>query len=254
MSKKLKAAVLTLAATAAIAAGASAAEAKTETIAVRKGTVVTTKVGGKFKAQPFILGYKEGKTVVKSAISSAPKVASVTAKGVVTGLKEGKATVTIVSNHGKCKFKVAVVDTSEKTVVKKMNKLKAKYPHGSRFDNEYPYSRANMYSTRFWYSVDGKYYTDGYGCFAFAAELSDAAYGDLGAKAYKSFKSLAAGDIVCVDGGAHFVMVTKVAPTYVQFAHGNWDRSALWGQKASTAEFRKRFVYGVKRSLNAAKW
>lgn len=192
--------------------------------------------------------------------SSSKKVATVTKKGKVTAKKAGKATITAKVNSKKFRCKVTVktkqtvkpskpVVTSappkpqkptttakpssgsaatpstsavtEKSAYAKLNSLRSTYPEGMRLTNSYYY-----YSPRF---------GNGYGCYGFAAKLSDTIFGT--EKAYtthKAFDKIKVGDNIRI-GNYHSVIVLTKENNYITVVEGNFNSSVHWDRKITSA-------------------
>ena len=111
--------------------------------------------------------------------------------------------------------------------------LRGQYPNGMRWTND------NYYHS----SVLG----GGYGCAGFAFILSDAAFGDSLATEFYDLSEARVGDILCVNNGAHYVIVLEVRSSSFVVAEGNINSSIYWGREISFSSTRPGFVYGITR-------
>lgn len=173
--------------------------------------------------------------------SSRKKVASVSKSGKVTAKKAGKATIT--AKFGKKKLKCVVtvknrlMSAREKAVYKKLISYKKKYPSGKKFDN----------SVRYVCKPDGLPWTTGYGCAAFAFELSDAAFGSSPSKTHKKRSAIMTGDILCMDNEKHYVIVLKNTGREIIVAEGNYGGKVKWGRHITMSTLKKEMVYVLTR-------
>lgn len=95
-----------------------------------------------------------------------------------------------------------------------LNTYKTKYPTGTPWGIEKSHRWMN---------------TIGYGCAAFAAELSDAVFGDLPVHVHGDFEAIKVGDILLVNDGYHAVIVVDITEKGVVVAEGNLDGKVRWG-------------------------
>ncbi len=105
---------------------------------------------------------------------------------------------------------------TESTVKKAILAMKSKYPTGTSWDN----------SREYWWKASNRTNYVGYGCVAFAYELSDAAFGTAPARIInnrtevKNYK-IKVGDIIRVNNDTHMVIVTNVTSSTLSVAQGN---------------------------------
>lgn len=98
-----------------------------------------------------------------------------------------------------------------------LNSLRSTYPEGMPLTNSYYY-----YSPRF---------GNGYGCYGFAAKLSDTVFGT--EKAYtthSSFDKIKVGDNIRI-GNSHSVIVLTKESNYITVVEGNYNSSVHWDRK-----------------------
>ena len=118
--------------------------------------------------------------------------------------------------------------------------LEDKYPEGMTWTNFEPYgSKGELGSAYTW--KGGPIYgaKSSVGCMAFAFILSDAAFGNLPARAIKkgdfTFEEVKVGDILRVNNNSHSVIVLKKNSGGVIVAEGNYHKSVHWGRSMSAA-------------------
>lgn len=165
--------------------------------------------------------------------SSNPKVASVSAKGVVTAKKEGKATISAECvKEGKtltCKVTVTRKLTASR-VTQELLSMKGKYKEGKQWTNN------NYY---FWKAIN----CHCYGCIAFVGILSDKVFGkDAKVVKHRSFAKIKPGDHVRI-GNYHSVIVLSVDGNTLTVAEGNYNSSIHWGRKITKAELAAEGFY-----------
>ncbi|MBR3507330.1 MAG: hypothetical protein IKO03_00875 [Lachnospiraceae bacterium] len=126
----------------------------------------------------------------------------------------------------------ADMDLSADAVYQAMMAKQTEYPEGM------PWTNADTYN---WYAFKeySVYYTGG--CAAFAAILSDAAFGDLPARQLneKFFDAIRPGDILRFRDGLpteHSVIVLKKYDDHVVVAEGNYNSSIHWGREMTKTE------------------
>lgn len=106
--------------------------------------------------------------------------------------------------------------------------MKEEYPEGM------PWTNDNHYS---W---NAGVYGGGYGCFAFALILSDAAFGtDIPARKIEdniSIDMLKVGDILRINNDTHSVVVLEVYDDHIVIAEGNFNESIHWGREITKEE------------------
>lgn len=165
--------------------------------------------------------------------SSNSKVASVSAKGVVTAKKTGTAVISAECvKEGKtltCKVTVTKKITPSR-VTQELLSMKHKYKEGTHWtnDNYYFWKAANCHS---------------YGCVAFVGILSDKVFGK-NAKIVKhrSFAKIKPGDHIRI-GNYHSVIVLSVKGNTLTVAEGNYNSSIHWGRKITKAELQAEGFY-----------
>ncbi len=209
--------------------------------------------------------------------SSNKKVATVSARGVVTAKKKGTVYITcldsnrkkykckvVVKNHiyrikviaatkakkgytfYKCKVcgknhksKYSVYKPTEASVYKDMIAMKKEYPEGAKW---------TAYDSYFW---DAGVFSGGYGCVGFAFLLSDHAYSKYnkarrvsGAGWYKKFK---VGDIVRINNDSHSVVILKKKANSVIVVEGAYNGTVHWGREISMDYIKKTGSYFITR-------
>lgn len=186
--------------------------------------------------------------------SSSKKIATVSKKGKVKAKKVGTATITAKMKAKTFRCKVTVkprkTTTSKPQIPSKpqvsskptdkpvstppqgaavteqsayaiLNSLRSTYPEGMPLTNSYYY-----YSPRF---------GNGYGCYGFAAKLSDTVFGK--EKAYtthKSFDKIRTGDNIRI-GNYHSVIVLTKQNNYITVVEGNFNSSVHWDRKITSS-------------------
>lgn len=137
---------------------------------------------------------------------------------------------------GTCTRCGAIRDTAAEEIYQILISFKSKYPEGMSWTNEnrsyISYTICPEYS---WY--------EGFGCVAFAFELSDAAFGDLPRTEHYDISKIRVGDILRINNDSHSVIVLEVHSDGVVIAEGNYDRSVHWGRFLSTAELQKNLTF-----------
>ena len=246
VKKMIRAAVLSLGIL--TAAGFTAAPADTVCVAEAASSISLNKTSVTLapkKSTTLKLKGAKKKVTWKSSKSA---VASVSSNGKVTAKKAGKATITAKSNGKTYKCVVTVKASSKKRVSSKaettlssknvysaMMSMKASYPEGKTFTNE---------DTYIW---KGGALGIGHGCVAFACMLSDEAFGTLPARTVRTFDNIRVGDIICMNNGAHTVIVLKVESTGVVVAEGNYNSSVHWGRFIPYSDINATGTYLMTR-------
>lgn len=116
------------------------------------------------------------------------------------------------------------------------------YSEGKPWTNFYPYGtgEGNIGSGYKFRGGPIKGASSGVGCAAFAFILSDAAFGDMPARAIDhgsfKFEDVKVGDILRVNNNSHFVIVLQKSAGGVTVAEGNYNKSVHWGRAMSAAE------------------
>ena len=218
--------------------------------------------------------------------SSNKKIAKVTKKGKVKGIKPGN--VTITAKVGKKKYKCAVtvqkkktktvavkkttqsgsiktvregktstltedtlgagLDDEELQVLKKLLSFKSKYPEGKGFTN------ADYFGSPNW---TGGIYRGGYGCAAFAFELSEAAFPNKRGRMHYNWDQIRVGDILRTDSNTHSVIVLRAnhsgsSVTNCIVAEANYNKSVHWGRKVTKKELTNVITRYDTATLSAA--
>lgn len=110
---------------------------------------------------------------------------------------------------------------TEQSAYATLNSLRSTYPEGMPLTNSYYY-----YSPRF---------GNGYGCYGFAAKLSDTVFGT--EKAYtthSSFDNIRVGDNIRI-GNSHSVIVLTKESNYITVVEGNYNSSVHWDRKITAS-------------------
>jgi hypothetical protein len=107
-----------------------------------------------------------------------------------------------------------------------LNTFRTKYPTGMAWGNEKKYR---------WMD------TTGYGCAAFAGELTEAVFGELPVHTHSDFEAIKIGDVLIINGGMHAAVAIDITEKGVVVAEGNLDGKVNWGS-----------VYTKERFMNAA--
>lgn len=143
--------------------------------------------------------------------STNKKVATVSKRGKVTARKTGKVKVT-------AKIKNKKTETGAYSV---LNSLRSTYPEGMPLNNSYYY-----YSPRF---------GNGYGCYGFAAKLSDTVFGtEKSYQTHSSFDRIRVGDNIRI-GNNHSVVVLTKSSSYITVVEGNYNSSVHWDRKITAS-------------------
>lgn len=110
---------------------------------------------------------------------------------------------------------------TENSAYATLNSLRSTYPEGMTLTNSYYY-----YSPQF---------GNGYGCYGFAAKLSDTVFGTQ--KAYtthSSFDKIKVGDNIRI-GNYHSVIVLTKGSNYITVVEGNYNSSVHWDRKITSS-------------------
>ncbi len=218
-------------------ADAASAKISRKKVTLSKGKCYTLKMKG-----------TSGKVTWKS---SDKKVASVSKKGKVKAKKAGSAKITATVRAKKFTCKVIVRKPSggcgsapqkpsqtqtpatppvsqtpagsvtEERAFTVLNSLRSTYPEGMALTNSYYY-----YSPQF---------GNGYGCYGFAAKLSDTVFGTQ--KAYtthSSFDKIKTGDNIRI-GNSHSVIVLTKSPDSITVVEGNYNSKVHWDRKITAS-------------------
>ncbi len=112
----------------------------------------------------------------------------------------------------------SVTETSAYSV---LNSLRSTYPEGMPLNNSYYY-----FSPRF---------GNGYGCYGFAAKLSDTVFGtEKSYQTHSSFDRIRVGDNIRI-GNSHSVIVLTKSPSHITVVEGNYNSSVHWDRKITSS-------------------
>ncbi len=112
----------------------------------------------------------------------------------------------------------SVTETSAYSV---LNSLRSTYPEGMPLNNSYYY-----YSPRF---------GNGYGCYGFAAKLSDTVFGtEKSYQTHTSFDRIRVGDNIRI-GNSHSVIVLTKSSSHITVVEGNYNSSVHWDRKITAS-------------------
>lgn len=110
---------------------------------------------------------------------------------------------------------------TEETAYNILNSLRSTYPEGMPLTNSYYY-----YSPRF---------GNGYGCYGFAAKLSDTIFGtEKSYQTHSSFDQIKVGDNIRI-GNSHSVVVLTKQASYITVVEGNYNSSVHWDRKITAS-------------------
>jgi hypothetical protein len=112
---------------------------------------------------------------------------------------------------------------------------KAAFPEGMHWTNDN------------YYEWNGGTFVGGYGCAAFAFQLSDAAFGNNPATIHRDYDNIKVGDILRVYNDTHSVIVLEVRGDSVIVAEGNYNSSIHWGRKMTRSEIIDDYSYIMTR-------
>ncbi len=102
-----------------------------------------------------------------------------------------------------------------------LNSLRSTYPEGMPLNNSYYY-----YSPRF---------GNGYGCYGFAAKLSDTVFGtEKSYQTHSSFDRIRVGDNIRI-GNSHSVIVLTKSSGHITVVEGNYNSSVHWDRKITAS-------------------
>ncbi len=198
--------------------------------------------------------------------SSNKKIATVNRQGKVTAKKAGKAKVTVMIKNKKLVCRVTVKNNNkpvtkptatpkpsvpglppaqkptispapkpttvpnpdtpsgsvtETSAYSVLNSLRSTYPVGMPLTNSYYY-----YSPRF---------GNGYGCYGFAAKLSDTVFGtEKSYQTHASFDRIRVGDNIRI-GNSHSVIVLTKSSSHITVVEGNYNSSVHWDRKITAS-------------------
>ncbi len=171
--------------------------------------------------------------------STNSKIAVVSSKGKVTAKKPGTVYIKVrdskTNKSLKCKVKVTSRMT-ESQAKRRLMALKSKYPVGKPWgDNKYYFWEATR--------------TNGSGCYAYVAIISDKVFGkSAGVKTHRSFSKIKVGDHVRLGTkggtiGYHSVIVISKSKSSITVTEGNFNSSVMWGRKISKSQLSKEGFY-----------
>lgn len=110
---------------------------------------------------------------------------------------------------------------TEETAYNILNSLRSTYPEGMPLTNSYYY-----YSPRF---------GNGYGCYGFAAKLSDTIFGtEKSYQTHSSFDRIKVGDNIRI-GNSHSVIVLTKEASHITVVEGNYNSSVHWDRKITSS-------------------
>lgn len=193
----------------------------------KKGTVTAKKVGTAKITAKIKRRKRTCKVTVKRPVSAS---GSLTQKPVMTARPESTSSPVITQKPSTSQKPVTSQKPSattapessgsavtEKSAFATLNSLRSTYPEGMPLTNSYHY-----YSPRF---------GNGYGCYGFAAKLSDTVFGTEKAyKTHKTFDSIKVGDNIRI-GNSHSVIVLTKEAGYITVVEGNYNSSVHWDRK-----------------------
>ena len=174
-----------------------------------------------------LVAYKPGKAVIHCVNSE---------KGVSHDI-----TVTVRKHKfskGKCKYckyKKAKQITKELTKISKKKKWKKKVKWTNKV-----YRKADT-------SIPGIPIGGGYGCVAFALDLSNKIWGRAPYEIVTDYRLVQVGDMVRMGKDTHTVIIWKISGGKYYFAEGNLSGRVSWGRKMSKSSFRRSFSYAYLR-------
>ena len=190
--------------------------------------------------------------------SSNKKVASVSSKGLVKGIRDGKANIVAKAGNKQYTCKVTVVRAAAtgtaaaagKTVSSGRNYTmtaaeKKVYDILISFKTRYP--EGKTWGENVFYAWNGGTFAGGYGCAAFAFKLSDAAFKSKPARVHGNINNIKVGDILRVDSNSHSVIVLRKTSAGVVVAEGNFIGAVHWGRTISWKELGNKLDYVLTR-------
>lgn len=149
-------------------------------------------------------------------------IAKVDTDGTVITLKKGKAVITAIIDDKKITCTITVKPRTEEQVSKTIEALRDDYPDGMPWDN------SNLYGSNYESGIGG-------GCYAFANEISDIAFGYSSASKHKDFDKIKIGDIIRI-GDYHSVVVLTKSEDSVTVVEGNLDAAVHWDREITREE------------------
>ncbi len=128
---------------------------------------------------------------------------------------------------------------TEQSVYQTLISFKDKYPEGTICtDAENRYISEKVFpNVKF----------TGFGCVAFALELSDAAFGDLPGRYSFDYDNVRVGDIIRLDNDKHSAIVLAVDNDTVTIAEGNYNGTVHWERTLNRADAVNDWNYIITR-------
>lgn len=128
---------------------------------------------------------------------------------------------------------------TEQSVYQTLISFKDKYPEGTICtDAENRYISEKVFpNVKF----------TGFGCVAFALELSDAAFGDLPGRYSFDYDNVRVGDIIRLDNDKHSAIVLAVNNDTVTIAEGNYNGTVHWERTLNRADAVNDWNYIITR-------
>jgi uncharacterized protein YjdB len=121
---------------------------------------------------------------------------------------------------------------TEKSVYDAIVAQKSRYPEGMTWTNANP-TGGYLFKGYLHYYVN----MYGYGCAAFAYEMSDIAFGNLPAVDHHNWSNVRVGDILRINNNTHSVIVLKVNGDVATVAEGNYNSSIHWGRQINLSNY-----------------
>ena len=187
---------------------------------------VSLKVG---KTKKLKASDKQGKVKWSSKNKS---IATVDGKGNVTAVGPGETTITAKDKKTgetvTCKVRVYTLKSPSKVKSILQKQQSGKYPEGKAWTN------ANPNGGYLWQCA----HTIGYGCYGFAAIMSDKIFGtEAPLVTHKSFAKIQAGDHIRI-GDYHSVIGMERNGDVLTVAEGNFNSSIHWGRQITKSELK----------------
>ena len=188
--------------------------------AKKKGkTTITAKVMAKKYRCSVTVKAKKAISTARPANTNKP---AVTVKPTVTN-KPAATVKPTVTNKPAATVKPTVTQSpsssgmTESEAYRILNSLRSTYPEGMPLTNSYYY-----YSPRF---------GNGYGCYGFAAKLSDTVFGvEKSYTTHSTFANIRVGDNIRI-GNYHSVIVLTKSSEFITVVEGNYNSSVHWDRK-----------------------
>lgn len=127
---------------------------------------------------------------------------------------------------------------NENEVYETMMSFQSKYPEKMSFTNSTSYVTMDLFPN---------VHFTGRGCAAFAAELSDAAFGKWPARISYDFSNLRVGDMIRLADDSHSVIVLGIDGDTVTIAEANYNSRVHWGRTLSLSSAETEWNYIVTR-------